>query len=523
MTIHGTQSIRLHLWFWGLMLATATGLPADRVVVREYSTVVSEESAAQREQRQRVLAGRRSGPVVLVHRGASATAPENSLAAYAAALDYGADGCEVDVRRTQDGVLVLFHDDGLDRVTAGFGRVREVSFRELEMLPPQTANGRPLFAPPPTFAALLEVARQRGMLLHLDLKEPGLEQDVARLLDEAEAWDHVVYVNAPNAAELRRDPRLHLLTYKAPGLYQGRRDLDPSAIAAALAQPGELILVDDPRVAALVLRRPPYQPQPYTRVQRLAVLPPLPTSPPAGQELPALALTRALAAQPEAGATSWLIGLISGRNSAATGQQRLIERAWAAERLGELGRKSGPVVNALLDQARQPSEHPDWVYHSLDAAMAIRALGKLKATEATRDLLHLLRRANAHPSVRAGETSEVDETTSENEWSDARLNTYIMPALGELRCRTARRFLARYVRMSELEVRRFGPPQYEAATRALLNQRLTWDQIADLLRNPNSAVRGTALLECLDNRTEERDLALRKAAPWVLSLPRARR
>ena len=51
------------------------------------------------------------GTVVMVHRGAAAFAPENTLEAYAAALDYGADGCEVDLRRTADGVLVLFHDD----------------------------------------------------------------------------------------------------------------------------------------------------------------------------------------------------------------------------------------------------------------------------------------------------------------------------------------------------------------------------------------------------------------------------
>lgn len=52
---------------------------------------------------------------VLGHRGASAVAPENSLEAFRIALGMGADGVELDVRRTVDGALVLHHD----AVTAG--------------------------------------------------------------------------------------------------------------------------------------------------------------------------------------------------------------------------------------------------------------------------------------------------------------------------------------------------------------------------------------------------------------------
>ena len=53
------------------------------------------------------MAGR---PLVLGHRGASAVAPENTVAAFAKARELGADGVELDVRRTADGVLVVHHD-----------------------------------------------------------------------------------------------------------------------------------------------------------------------------------------------------------------------------------------------------------------------------------------------------------------------------------------------------------------------------------------------------------------------------
>jgi hypothetical protein len=101
---------------------------------------------------------------------------------------------------------------------------------------------------PPTFAAALELARQRAMLLHLDIKEPDLESDIAALLDQADAWDHVVSVNTANATNLLRHSKLRLLKYKA-GLFEGRRDMDPTAVRAALPGPGEMIIVDDPRVS----------------------------------------------------------------------------------------------------------------------------------------------------------------------------------------------------------------------------------------------------------------------------------
>jgi hypothetical protein len=87
-----------------------------------YAKSVPAEPAAARQRRHARVAERRSG-ILLAHRGAATLATENTLEAYAAAMDYGADGCEIDVRRCADGVLVLFHDDMLDRLTDGFGKV----------------------------------------------------------------------------------------------------------------------------------------------------------------------------------------------------------------------------------------------------------------------------------------------------------------------------------------------------------------------------------------------------------------
>src|SRR6056297_841327 len=71
---------------------------------------------------------------IWAHRGASAVAPENTLAAFTAALQAGADGIELDVHLTRDGVPVVMHDETVDRTTNGSGRIRDLSHAEIDDL-----------------------------------------------------------------------------------------------------------------------------------------------------------------------------------------------------------------------------------------------------------------------------------------------------------------------------------------------------------------------------------------------------
>ncbi|OGQ13990.1 MAG: hypothetical protein A2138_17565 [Deltaproteobacteria bacterium RBG_16_71_12] len=71
-------------------------------------------------------------PLVLGHRGASARAPENTLGAFAAALDDGGDGVELDVQLTADAVPVALHDGTLDRTTDLAGSPIRHEARELD-------------------------------------------------------------------------------------------------------------------------------------------------------------------------------------------------------------------------------------------------------------------------------------------------------------------------------------------------------------------------------------------------------
>lgn len=73
-------------------------------------------------------------PLVLAHRGASLSAPENTLAAFELALKQGAHGIELDVKLSADGEVVVIHDATVERTTNGQGRVSQLNLAALRDL-----------------------------------------------------------------------------------------------------------------------------------------------------------------------------------------------------------------------------------------------------------------------------------------------------------------------------------------------------------------------------------------------------
>lgn len=121
---------------------------------------------------------------VLAHRGSHATAPENSLAAFAAAVELGADGIECDVRRTLDGVLVVHHDAAI-----GARRIAATPYDELEAI-----AGSPV-------VTLDEVLRAVAIVVNVEIKPERAESpagsrdlvaSVARCVGEAARGSVVV-------------------------------------------------------------------------------------------------------------------------------------------------------------------------------------------------------------------------------------------------------------------------------------------------------------------------------------------
>lgn len=71
-------------------------------------------------------------PLIFGHRGASMHAPENTLSAFRLALEMGADGIELDITPSAEGVPMIIHDPNLERTTSGKGDVRQLSAAEIQ-------------------------------------------------------------------------------------------------------------------------------------------------------------------------------------------------------------------------------------------------------------------------------------------------------------------------------------------------------------------------------------------------------
>lgn len=110
-------------------------------------------------------------PRIIGHRGAMGHAPENTLASIRAAKDLGCDWVEVDLMLTMDPVLILHHDDTLDRTTSGVGLVSETPFSEIRKLDAGTwFSSKFKGAAVPTFDELLVALRGLNMGANLEIK-----------------------------------------------------------------------------------------------------------------------------------------------------------------------------------------------------------------------------------------------------------------------------------------------------------------------------------------------------------------
>jgi glycerophosphoryl diester phosphodiesterase len=101
-------------------------------------------------------------PMVIAHRGASALAPENTLAAFRLAVAIGADGAEMDVQLSADGKPIVIHDSRVDRTTDGTGPVSSLNAREIATLDAGSWFDRKLALRPRVRAAAAIAQRLSG-------------------------------------------------------------------------------------------------------------------------------------------------------------------------------------------------------------------------------------------------------------------------------------------------------------------------------------------------------------------------
>jgi glycerophosphoryl diester phosphodiesterase len=122
---------------------------------------------------------RGSRPLVFAHRGGSKIGPENTITAFDRGLAAGADGLELDVRLSRDGIVVVHHDARLDRATRAMGPLKDRTARELAE-----------FDVPPLRAVLARYPKV-GVIIELKVRGPELAEAVVDEVRRAGAIDRV--------------------------------------------------------------------------------------------------------------------------------------------------------------------------------------------------------------------------------------------------------------------------------------------------------------------------------------------
>jgi glycerophosphoryl diester phosphodiesterase len=136
---------------------------------------------------------------------------ENTIQAFAHAVELGYDYLETDVHVTKDGVLLAFHDTVLDRVTDSTGSIAESTYADVQRALIQGSDRVP------TLAELFDAFPHARF--NIDLKAPGAVAALARFLDDRNAWDKVC-VGSFSGRRLRRFRRLtggRVVTAATPG------------------------------------------------------------------------------------------------------------------------------------------------------------------------------------------------------------------------------------------------------------------------------------------------------------------
>ena len=136
--------------------------------------------------------------LIFAHRGSSGTHPENTMEAFKAALEAGAEGIELDVQLTKDLIPVVIHDETLERTTNGSGWVRDHTLAQLQQL-----DAGSWFSPNftgvkiPTLNDVLEWLVKTPLHLNIELKNgvvryPGIEKIIVDLLNGFDLLDRII-------------------------------------------------------------------------------------------------------------------------------------------------------------------------------------------------------------------------------------------------------------------------------------------------------------------------------------------
>lgn len=159
-----------------------------------------------------------SRPLVIAHRGGAGLRPENTMPAFGHAVAMGVDVLEMDVHSTRDSVLVLMHDQTVDRTTDGTGPIKSLSFEELRKLDAayrwsidgnQTFPFRGQGITVPTLEEVFTAFPTTRLNIEIKQTEPSLIKPLCRMIRDFRMTNRVLVASfhAEALTEFRRECR----------------------------------------------------------------------------------------------------------------------------------------------------------------------------------------------------------------------------------------------------------------------------------------------------------------------------
>ncbi len=136
--------------------------------------------------------------LIQAHRGASAYCPENTLEAFAKAMEMRADGIELDVHLSKDGEIVVAHDARLERVSNGEGFINDHTLKELKSLDFGKLSSDGHTCRIPTLSEVFSLVKPTVITVNVELKTtermyPELPRKLLALADEYAMGERVIY------------------------------------------------------------------------------------------------------------------------------------------------------------------------------------------------------------------------------------------------------------------------------------------------------------------------------------------
>lgn len=139
---------------------------------------------------------------VVAHRGDWQRYPENSIEAIKSAINHGADIMEIDVQKTKDGILVLSHDETVDRCTNGKGRIDAMTYDELKKIRLKDKNSRATAYTIPTLADAMLTCKGKA-LVNIDKGERFIKETM-QVLHKTKTTDIAILKSYASVDEVKK-------------------------------------------------------------------------------------------------------------------------------------------------------------------------------------------------------------------------------------------------------------------------------------------------------------------------------